>query len=132
MAERDYYEVLGVPRSATVDQIKQAYRKLAKQHHPDRNPNNKSAEQRFKEVQGAYDVLGDADKRKAYDQFGHAGVGAGPPPGWHPGSSGGGQPYAWRSGGPDIPIEDWEDLFSTFSNARGPQAEGTVRMPSTR
>jgi DnaJ-class molecular chaperone len=126
MAERDYYEALGVPRTATPEQIKQAYRKLAKQHHPDRNRNNKEAESRFKEVQNAYDVLGDPEKRKKYDQFGHAGVGAGPPPGWRQDGrpSGGARTYTWQSGGPDIPIEDWEDLFSTFSGA------GQAREPA--
>lgn len=120
MAERDYYDLLGVPRTASADQIKQAYRKLAKQHHPDRNPNNKSAEARFKEIQAAYDVLGDAEKRKAYDQFGHAGVGGGGPQGWGGGGPGGGRSYTYRGGGADIPIENWEDLFSTFAGgARG-------------
>lgn len=126
MPQRDYYEVLGVPRTATADQIKQAYRKLAKQYHPDRNRNDKSAETRFKEVQGAYDVLGDAEKRRQYDQFGAAGVGPGERAGnWRSGP-GGGRVYTWRSGGgPDIPIEDWEDLFSTFSQpGRGEAAEG--------
>lgn len=124
MPQRDYYEVLGVPRTASVDQIKQAYRKLAKQYHPDRNPGNKSAESRFKEVQAAYDVLGDADKRRTYDQFGAAGAGAGERSGnWRSGP-GGARTYTWRSGGgPDIPIEDWEDLFSTFARP-GREQEG--------
>ena len=81
MSERDYYEVLGVPRTAGADEIKKAYRKLAKQFHPDRNPGNKNAEARFREVQSAYDVLSDADKRRNYDQWGHAGVGSGGGPG---------------------------------------------------
>ncbi len=116
MADRDYYEVLGVPRSATADQIKQAYRKLAKQYHPDRNPNDKSAEGRFKEVQAAYDVLGDPEKRKNYDRFGHAASGGpGPQGGWRSGPSGD-RVYTWRSGGgPDIPVEDLDDLFSMFA-----------------
>jgi molecular chaperone DnaJ len=71
---RDYYEVLSVPRGATEDEIKKAYRKLALQHHPDRNPGDKSAEQKFKEATEAYEVLRDAQKRARYDQFGHEGV----------------------------------------------------------
>src|SRR6185436_6149174 len=82
MAKRDYYEILGVPKTATADEIKKAHRKLVRQHHPDVNKNNKSAEEKFKEVQEAYDILSDDSKRKAYDEFGHAGVGtAGPPQG---------------------------------------------------
>src|SRR5690348_14862516 len=76
MAKRDYYEVLGVQRTATADEIKKAHRKLALKYHPDRNKNNKDAEEKFKEIQEAYDVLSDATKRANYDQFGHAGVGA--------------------------------------------------------
>src|SRR5437773_6059463 len=68
---RDPYEVLGVARSASDDDIKKAYRKLARQFHPDRNPGDKQAETRFKEVQEAYDILSDKDKRSQYDQFGH-------------------------------------------------------------
>lgn len=74
MAKRDYYEVLGVQRGANNDDIKKAYRKLAMKYHPDRNPGDESALERFKEIQTAYDVLADSQKRQAYDQFGHAGV----------------------------------------------------------
>ncbi len=70
---RDLYEVLGVARSASDDEIKKAYRKLARQHHPDANPDDPKAEERFKEISAAYDTLSDPDKRKAYDQFGAAG-----------------------------------------------------------
>ena len=74
MAKRDYYEVLGVDKSATADALKKAYRKLALQYHPDRNPGDKEAEEKFKEAAEAYVVLSDPDKRARYDQFGHAGV----------------------------------------------------------
>ena len=76
MAEnkRDYYEVLGVPKGASAEDIKKAYRKLALKYHPDRNPDNKEAEEKFKEAAEAYEVLSDDDKRARYDQFGHAGV----------------------------------------------------------
>lgn len=72
--KRDYYEVLGVEKAASEQEIKQAYRKLARQNHPDVNPEDKGAEERFKEATEAYDVLGDSDKRARYDQFGHAGT----------------------------------------------------------
>ena len=78
-SKRDYYEVLGVAKGASADEIKKAYRKLAVQYHPDKNPGDKEAEEKFKEAAEAYAVLSDADKRAKYDQFGHAGVdGAGP------------------------------------------------------
>ena len=79
MAKKDYYEVLGVDKSASADEIKKAYRKLAIKYHPDKNPGDKEAEEKFKEAAEAYSVLSDADKKARYDQFGHAGVeGAGP------------------------------------------------------
>lgn len=76
MAEkRDYYEVLGVSRNADAAEIKKAYRKLALKYHPDRNPGDKEAEEKFKEAAEAYDVLSNEEKRQRYDQFGHAGMG---------------------------------------------------------
>ena len=77
MAEqkRDYYEVLGVSRGASEDEIKKAYKKMARKYHPDLNPGDKTAEEKFKEVNEAYEVLSDADKKARYDQYGHAGVG---------------------------------------------------------
>lgn len=74
MAKRDYYEVLGVSRDASEQEIKRAYRRLAMKYHPDRNPDDAAAEEKFKEASGAAEVLTDAEKRKAYDQFGHAAV----------------------------------------------------------
>ena len=74
MAKRDYYEVLGVDKSASADEIKKAYRKLAIKYHPDKNPGDKEAEEKFKEAAEAYSILSDADKKARYDQFGHAGV----------------------------------------------------------
>ncbi|MGR6033995.1 MAG: molecular chaperone DnaJ [Candidatus Nitrosoglobus sp.] len=88
MAKRDYYEILGVARNASDAEIKKAYRQLAMKYHPDRNPDDKAAEEQFKDVQEAYDVLSNARKRTAYDQFGHAGVGIGSGSGGY-GSEGG-------------------------------------------
>ncbi|MCG8701805.1 MAG: DnaJ domain-containing protein, partial [Bacteroidales bacterium] len=75
MSKRDYYEVLGVSKSASQDEIKKAYRKMALQYHPDKNPDDKEAEEKFKEAAEAYEILSDQNKRSRYDQFGHAGVG---------------------------------------------------------
>ena len=74
MAKRDYYEVLGVEKTADDGELKKAYRRLAMKYHPDRNPDDTEAEAKFKEAKEAYEVLADAQKRSAYDQFGHAGV----------------------------------------------------------
>ena len=120
MPPRDYYDILGVSRTASQDEIKRAYRKLAKAYHPDRNPGNKNAETHFKEVQEAYDTLNDPQKRKTYDQFGHTGVGAGAGPhSWRSGPTGE-HVYTWQTGGgPDIPVENLEDLFEVFARTGG-------------
>ncbi len=102
MSQRDYYDVLGVSRSATPDEIKRAYRRLAKQHHPDRNKGDAGAEARFKELQAAYSVLSSPEKRARYDQFGHAGVESG---------AAGGQNVRWTTGGDPIDIGNLSDLF---------------------
>jgi molecular chaperone DnaJ len=74
VAKDDYYVVLGVSRNASADEIKKAYRQMALQYHPDRNPGDKEAEEKFKEAAEAYSVLGDPEKRSMYDQFGHDGL----------------------------------------------------------
>ena len=74
MAKRDYYEILEVPKNASSEEIKKAYRKKAIEYHPDKNPDDKNAEEKFKEAAEAYEVLSDDNKRSRYDQFGHAGV----------------------------------------------------------
>src|SRR5258708_28009649 len=87
MPDRDYYDVLGVAKTATPEQIKKAYRGLARKYHPDVNPGDKKAEATFKEAQSAYDVLSDAEKRSLYDRFGHAGLGGMAAAGPHPGAA---------------------------------------------
>jgi molecular chaperone DnaJ len=101
-AKRDYYEVLGVARAATADDIKKAYRKLAVKHHPDKNPGDKSAEEKFKELGEAYEVLSDADKRAAYDRYGHQAFSGGM------GGRGGGGGFG--PGGHD-PFEVFREVF---------------------
>jgi len=88
MAKRDYYELLGVSREASADELKKAYRKLAVKYHPDKNPGDAEAEAKFKEISEAYDVLKDEEKRAAYDRFGHAAFQGGG--GGRPGGAGGG------------------------------------------
>ncbi|MBS1752045.1 MAG: molecular chaperone DnaJ [Bacteroidetes bacterium] len=104
--KRDYYEVLGVSKSATADELKKAYRKVAMQYHPDRNPGDKAAEEKFKEAAEAYEVLSDAQKKSQYDRFGHAGVGN---------NRGGG-----FSGGMNM-----DDIFSQFGDVFGDDIFGS-------
>lgn len=105
MTKRDYYEILGVPKSAHQDEIKKAYRRLALKYHPDRNPGNKEAEEKFKEAAEAYEVLGNEEKRRRYDQFGHEGM--------RPG-------YDFRG------FTDINDIFSTFSDIFGGGFGGSI------
>lgn len=115
MSKADYYEVLGVSRDATDQDIKSAYRKQALRYHPDRNPGDHSAEEKFKEASEAYQVLSDADKRAAYDRFGHAGMGGG--------FAGG--PFA---GGVGVDLGDiFGDLFGEMFNMGGGAAQRTSR-----
>src|SRR5690606_14700233 len=99
MAKRDYYDVLGVSRNADQAEIKSAYRKLAIKYHPDKNPNNKEAEEKFKEAAEAYEVLSNPEKRSRYDQFGHAGASSG---------------FGGAGGGMNM-----EDIFSQFGDIFG-------------
>ena len=112
---RDFYQILGVSRSASQDDIKRAYRKLAKKYHPDRNPGDPSAEHKFKEVQEAYATLSRPDRRADYDQFGEAGVGR-----WST-SPQGQRVYQW-GGGSSIDMDDLEDLMSAFGGMSGRRA----------
>ena len=105
MEKRDYYEVLGVEKNASADEIKKAYRKKAIQYHPDRNPGDKEAEEKFKEAAEAYDVLSNPDKRARYDQFGHAGMS---------GAAGNGGPFGGFGGGMSM-----DDIFSMFGDIFG-------------
>lgn len=118
MAKKDFYEILGVSKTASADEIRQAHRKLVRKYHPDVNRSDKNAEERFKEVQEAYDVLSDETKRRNYDQFGHAGVGMGNGTGGagvdpfeqfrraqHRGGRGGSR--QWR-GGNNVSVEDFD------------------------
>ncbi len=105
MEKRDYYEVLEVAKTATAEEIKKAYRKKAIQYHPDRNPGDKEAEEKFKEAAEAYEVLSDPEKRSRYDQFGHAGVS---------GAAGNGGPFGGFSGGMSM-----DDIFSMFGDIFG-------------
>ncbi len=114
MSKRDYYEILGVAKSANADEIKKAYRKVAMQYHPDRNPGDKPAEEKFKEAAEAYEVLSDSEKRAQYDRFGHQAF-----------SGAGG--FGGRSGGMDmndIFSQFGEDIFGSFFGGGGSQRRG--------
>lgn len=147
MSKKDFYSILGVKRSATADELKKAYRKLALQHHPDKNPGDKKAEEKFKEISEAYDTLSDPKKREMYDQFGHAGAqgfgGAGGPFGG--GGSGGfggfggfggaGGPGGSRSQGGD-PFQDifgdvFGDIFGAGRASGGPRSRRQQNIKGT-
>ena len=104
--KRDYYEILGVSRNSTSDEIKKSYRKVAMQYHPDRNTGDKAAEEKFKEAAEAYEVLSDSDKRAQYDRYGHAAVNSG-----RGGSNGGGM--------------NMDDIFSQFGDVFGDDLFGS-------
>src|SRR5512133_1284270 len=124
MAQRDPYSVLGVDRKASAEEIKKAYRKLARQYHPDRNPDDPKAEERFKEIQSAYDIVGDPDKRKQYDRggifFGSGGRGGGPGAGGGQGGFGG-----FEAGG-------FGDILSNLFGGGAKGGAGTRRTETVR
>jgi molecular chaperone DnaJ len=122
MAKRDYYEVLGAPKSATAEELKKAYRKKAKELHPDRNSDNPNAEAQFKEINEAYDALKDPDKKAAYDRYGHAAFEGGM---GHRGQGGGAGHGDFASAFSDV----FDDLFGDFMGGRG---QGGGRQRATR
>jgi len=125
MAKKDYYETLGVARDAGEDELKKAYRKLAMKFHPDRNPGDKAAEAKFKDLNEAYDVLKDAEKRAAYDRYGHAafeGGGAGPGAGGFSGGPFGGGGFGGGGGFEDI----FAEMFGQFGAGGGRRSTGAA------
>ncbi len=125
--EKDYYATLGVPKNASQDEIKKAYRKLAQKHHPDANAGNKESEERFKEISGAYDVLGDEEKRKQYDQVREmAASGGGGFPGGFPGAGGPGGPGG-RVRYENVNAGDIGDIGDLFGSIFGGGAGGRTR-----
>src|ERR1043166_6806552 len=132
---KDYYAVIGVPASATQDEIKKQYRKLAAKHHPDKNPNDPKAAERFKEISEAYQVLGDADKRKQYDQMRQLGAFGGF--GGFGGGGGARRPGGGAGAGPNVRFEDFDigglgglgDIFSSmFGGGGGPSGAGRANQ----
>lgn len=125
MASRDYYDILGISRKASADEIKRAYRKLARKYHPDLHPGDKQAESKFKEVQEAYDVLGEANKREKYDRFGSAAFEPGGPAGPTGQQA---RTFRWSSqGGPDIEFDsrDLGDMGEILGNLFGKRGSRT-------
>lgn len=118
MAKRDYYEVLGVPRNASEQDIKKSYRSLARKYHPDVNPGDKEAEERFKEIQEAYEVLSDNEKRARYDQFGHTGVN--------------GNGFGFGGAGADFGFGDIFDMFFSSGFGGGTRRQGPQRGSDLR
>ncbi|AKL98155.1 molecular chaperone DnaJ [Endomicrobium proavitum] len=130
MAKRDYYEILGVQKSAAADEIKSAYRKLALKYHPDKNQGNKEAEEKFKEINEAYEVLSDAQKKQQYDQFGHDASGMGGNPF---GGQGGYSQYSGDfSNMGDIFGDIFGDMFSGGGSRRGGAAKASKRGADLR
>src|SRR5437764_14095591 len=114
VSKQDFYELLGVSRDAKADEIRKAYRKLARKYHPDLNPGDKAAEDRFKKVQEAYDILSDDNKRKVYDQYGFYSDNIPPNGGGFPGSAGGG-----AAGGPNFGGFDFSEYVRRQQAAGG-------------
>lgn len=133
MAKKDYYSVLDISRNASMEDIKKAYRKLAMKYHPDKNPNDKAAEDRFKEVSEAYDVLRDPKRRQMYDQFGHVGAhaGAGAHQGPNPFEGFGGFSGGFGGPGAGAGQESFHDFFGDFFGDifSGGAAAGRTRRP---
>src|SRR4051812_16007392 len=116
MAKRDYYETLGVAKNASEEEIKKSYRKLAMKYHPDRNPDSKESEEKFKEAKEAYEMLTNAEKREAYDRYGHAGV--------DPNMGGGGGFGGGAGGFSDAFGDIFGDIFGGGAGARGGRGGG--------